>query len=228
MLSEIRKLWKDESLMMEAVRKLGQMTADAEYVYLHAWEACKGQAHIEAIAPSLLEHDKAVNNAERAIRRMVVEHLNINPGKDVSGCLALMIMSKDIERVGDHSRNIFRIGVRIEGKIAEFAFFDRLDPVQERLGEALPMLQRAILDSSEQVAHEILERYQELKKTLKTLSKDLFTAELPSREMAATTFLVRFFTRINAHIGNATSGVIFPLENIDFVTRGLREEEEGR
>jgi len=44
----------------------------------------------------------------------------------------------------------------------------------------------------------------------------------------ATTLIARYLKRVNAHIGNTASGVIFPLENIDFVSRGLKEEEKDR
>jgi len=91
----------------------------------------------------------------------------------------------------------------------------------------LPKLQLAILESSEQVAHEVLAQYQELKPQIRGLYDALLGLETPTtREAVATALLVRSFTRINAHIGNATSGVIFPLENIDFVTRGLRQERQ--
>ena len=99
MLREIRKLWKDGSPMLGVVERLAQMVADAEYVYVHAWEVCTGQAVIDKTDAPLRERDKAVNRGEREIRRLIASHLGINPGEDVSGCLAVMIMAKDVERL---------------------------------------------------------------------------------------------------------------------------------
>ena len=64
-----------------------------------------------------------------------------------------------------------------------------------------------------------------MKKKTKELHNTLFDTEMASREAVAASLLTRVLTRINAHIGNAASGVIFPLDNIDYVSRGLRESE---
>jgi phosphate uptake regulator len=226
MLKKIRALWKDDSLMGEVVQTLGNMVSDAEYVYTHAWEACTGQAVIEATKGPLAQHDKAVNRGEREIRRKVVEHLTINPGQDASGCMAVMIMAKDIERIGDHGRNIFNVAARITCDIPEFMIFDRLAAVHGRIGELLPDLNRAILDSDEVLTHDILRRYTENKQEAKKLIGSLPDLDVPGREAVASTLLCRFHVRVNAHIGNAASGVIFPVENIDFVSRGLKREEK--
>ncbi len=228
MLKEIAALWQDGGIMKEAVRALSQMLADAEYVYVHAWEVCTGQAVIAKTEKPLKKHDKAVNRGEREIRRMLVQHLSINPGQDTSGCLAIMNMAKDAERVGDHARNIFDLGVRLEGKMQDLQFFERLDAIRRPIGKFFPELQRAILDSNEELAREILLRYGEVKKKIKPLKNDLFEAELSTREAVATAFLLRYVKRINAHIGNIASGIIFPLEYIDFVSRGLKQEEKDR
>jgi phosphate uptake regulator len=228
MLKNIRALWKDGSIMHEAIERLGQMVEDAEYVYTHAWDVCTGQAVAEKSKEAIREHDKAVNRNERHIRRLLAEHLTINPEGDVSGCLAVMIMAKDLERLGDHGRNIFNLNARLEGGVSGFKLFPELDGVRKHIAGMFPVLQRAIVESREEIAHEVLKTYQEVKQEVKRLQGSLFDADLAGREAVVTTLLVRYFMRINAHIGNAASGVIFPLENIDFVSRGLREEEKDR
>jgi phosphate uptake regulator len=225
MLEAIRKLWEDDSVMVDVLRMLAHMVDDAKYVYTHAWEVCTGQAVAEKTEAPLREHDKAVNRSEREVRRKVLGHLSINPGKDVSGCMAVMIIARDVERLGDHCRNIYGVGARLPAPVTTFALFKEFDALQRGIEEQFDPLKRAILDSNEKVAHEILERYQALKKQGKALQDKLFTTNMASGEAVASTLLTRFFLRINAHIGNATSGVIFPLENIDFVSRGLRQEE---
>ncbi|MFC1451797.1 PhoU domain-containing protein [Verrucomicrobiota bacterium] len=228
MLKELKALWRDGTIMSDAVRTLARMVADASYVYGHAWEVCTGQAVKDAIAREIREHDKAVNRGEREVRRMLVEHLSINPGKDASGCLAVMIMAKDVERIGDHARNIFGVGMRLDSPITDYRLFGQLDRIQKAVGKHLPKLERAILDSDEAAVDEILTNYQEIKKQVKDAQSSLFEGEMESREAVNSTLLTRFLMRINAHVGNAASGVVFPLENIDFVSRGLRKKEEAR
>jgi phosphate uptake regulator len=194
-------------------------------VYAHAWEVCTGQAVAEKTRDPLRERDKAVNRGEREIRRLIIEHLTLNPGKDASGCMALMIMAKDVERAGDQCRAIFDVGVETGGKVGDFRIFPRMDPVRQHIGDLLPKLQRAVLDTREELAREILEQYQAIKPDARQLLRDLYGSELSGPEAVASTLLAYFLARINAHIGNAASGIIFPLENIDFVSRGLRQQD---
>jgi phosphate uptake regulator len=228
MLKDFLKAWADGGLMKQAVGKLGGMLGDVEYEFNHAWETCLGQTVAEKIADQVKAHDKAVNAAEREIRRLVVEHLTINPGRDVSGCLALLLMAKDAERLGDHARNVFDIGCRLEGRLDELEFGAACGRFAGEISALLPMLQRAVVESDEGLTHEILERYQALKNSIKETNADLQNSSLAAAEAVPVALLLRYFRRINAHLGNIASGIIFPLENIDFVSRGLREEEKER
>ena len=226
MLREIAKVWRRGGLMKDVVDELAQMIVDAEYVFTRAWEVCSGQAIISTTKEPLRERDKLVNEQERKIRRMLVEHMSINPGSDASGCLAVMAMAKDAERIGDLAKDIFKLGAELDGKGRELAYFERLDSVQKLLLQNFPRLQQAIRESSDEIAHEILYTYGQVKTPCKDMINDLLKDDLPTREATITALLIHNFTRINAHIGNAASGVIFPIENIDFVSRGLREEKK--
>lgn len=223
MLKELAAIWRDSGIMKQVVQELGQMVADAQYVYTHAWEVCVGQAVIEETKDPLREADRAVNRGERGVRRMLVEHLTLNPGRDVSGCLAVMVMAKDIERIGDLAKDIFSLGSRFEGKARELKYFDRLDALSAKIGAYFPELQRAILDSNEEIARAILESNKGVKKECGGVLADLYADNVGTQEAVTTALLVRHFRRVNAHLCNAASGIIFPIEDISFVSRGLKK-----
>ncbi|MBN1557580.1 MAG: phosphate uptake regulator PhoU [Lentisphaerae bacterium] len=224
MLTELRALWTEDSIMHDAVKRLGNMVADSGYIAVRAWEVCKGETLPDKIAADMRRRDRAVNESERTVRRIVVEHLALNPGRDLAGCLAVMIMAKDIERLGDHARNIFGVGARIEGGVGGYRHFASLDEIHQAVAGQFPQLERAVVHSDAEAAHHILEAYKRAKPRIKALQKSLFETEMSSIEAVNTTLLTRFYMRMNAHIGNAASGIVFPVEYIDFVTRGLREE----
>jgi len=226
MLKRVAALWQDGSLTKTAMATLGQMISDAEYVFTHAWEACKGQAVLSETAEPLKGHDKAVNRGEREVRRLVVEHLALNPRQDVAGCLALVNMAKDAERVGDHGRNIFGVAATLGGPVNAFTFFGRLDQVQELVAQLFPRLRDAVLASDGDLAHEVISANQSIKDDTKQLQSDVFASDLPAQEAMATILLVRYLKRVNAHLGNIASGIIFPVENIDFISRGLKAEQQ--
>ena len=226
MLKMIAKAWRQEGLMRHALEVLAQMIDDAEYVFTHGWEACAGQAVVEATAKPVRRHDKDVNRGEREIRRLLVEHLSLNPREDVAGCLALMAMSKDAERVGDHGRNIFDVAVRTGGQMCNYRYFGELEAAQKRIQPLFAKLHDAVLQSDDKLTHQVLDGYLEVKEQLKELQTTVLDSDLPSREAMTTILLVRYLKRVNAHLGNIASGVVFSVENIDFVSRGLRKEKE--
>lgn len=222
MLKELAQIWSKGGLMQDVIVELAQMVADARYVYTHAWEVCIGQAVISTTKEQVRERDRAVNRQERRVRRMLVEHLTINPGQDVAGCLAVMTMAKDLERIGDLAKDVFRLGVALDGKGREMKYVERIDALQQNLGSNFPRLEHAVRTSAAAEVDEIFKVYNQIKPQCRALQDDVLADELPTRETAVTVLLLHIFSRINAHIGNAATGIVFPIEDIDFVSRGLR------
>lgn len=203
--------------MQKVAEEFGEMLSDAEYVFSHAWGVIIGRVAIDQIKQLLYDKDIAVNQHEREIRRMLAEHLSINPKQDISGCLTMMSMIKDAERIGDHSKNIFELGVILEGDIKEMKYVDRLSTIQEKISRQFPKLKRAFLESDESMAREILQDYSPIKDECNQTLQDLFSEELSTREAVTTALLSRYLKRVNSHMSNIASGVVYPLDQIDFI-----------
>ena len=133
MLKEIVALWKGETFMGKIVEGFGEMLSDAEYVFTNAWGALTGQLDIEQVKQPLHDKDRAVNGHEREIRRKLLEHLSINPRQDISGCLVIMSLVKDAERIGDYSKNIFDLGVILHRSIKDMKYLTQLSAVQKKI-----------------------------------------------------------------------------------------------
>lgn len=223
MLKEIIKIWKGESFMKNLILEFGEMLSDAEYVFVQAWAGLSGKEDIEKIKDFLYAKDVSVNKHERGIRRKLLEHLSINPRQDISGCLAVMSLVKDAERIGDYAKNIFDLGVMLHGSIKELKYLQRLSELQERIAEHFPKLKKAFLESDDYLAKEILREYVPIKEGCNSILHDLFSETLSTREAVATALLARYLKRINSHMSNIASGLVYPLDRIDFVRGDLLE-----
>ncbi len=223
MLKRIVQLWKKQGVMIKAVDIFGQMLDDCGYVFNESWHVFTGVAEIEEHSKKIRERDIAVNKAEREIRRLLVEHLTINPGQDVSGCLALMTMSKDAERIGDYAKNIFDLASLIGESRTRLRHLEQILQIRDRVSTNMTHLKNAFLDSDEKAAHEILQSYTAIKADINELLHGLFTEDMPTLEALGTVLLLRYLKRINSHISNVASGIIFPIDKIDFVRGGLLE-----
>ena len=129
----------------------------------------------------------------------------------------MMSLIKDAERIGDYSKNIFDLAIMLDGDAKEMKYIERLSSVQRKISERFPLLQRAFLDSNEEAANSVLMEYEAIKGECKGLLLDLFDDKLPLREAVTTTILIRSFKRINSHMSNIATGMVYPMDKIDFV-----------
>lgn len=223
MLKQVMALWKNESFMKRVVEKFGEMISDDEYLFTRAWEVFMGQAVIDQIKQPFYDKDISVNNGEREIRRMLVEHLSLHPRHDISGSLVMMSLVKDAERIGDYSKNIFEVGIVLEGKVKEMKYLERLSSLHRKIADRFPQLKTAFLESDTNIARKILKEYAPIKGECNGILHDLFSEELSTREAVATALLSRYLKRINSHMSNIASGIIYPLDQIDFVRGDILE-----
>lgn len=221
MLKELMTIWRRQGLMTKVVEAFGQMLRDDAFVFTHAWDALAGKYQLEEIAESIHEKDKAVNHQERTIRKMLVEHLSMNPGPDIPGCLAIMSLVKDAERIGDYSKNIFDLAVVLKGRAKDLKYFERLSAIQVKLRGQLEQLDGAFQRGDEQISQRILGEYAAIKTDCTQVLEELFTGTLPARDAVATALLSRFLKRVNSHISNIASGLVYPIDEIDFVRGGI-------
>jgi len=154
---------------------------------------------------------------------MIAEHLSIHPRQDISGCLAMMSLVKDAERIGDHSKNIFEIAIVLQGVFEEMKYLEHLSSIQKRIADRFPLLKGAFLESDEDAAKRILNDYGAIKADCNKILSDLLSEEMPTREAVAMTLLSRYLKRINSHMSNIASGLVYPLDQIDFVRGGILE-----
>jgi len=223
MLKEIISFWKGESFMGELVKEFGGMIGNAEIVFTKSWEAITNSGDLEALKKMIYEKDKAVNHTERDIRRKLMEHLSINPQQDTSGCLAIMSLVKDVERIGDYAKNIFDLRVMLERPIKDFKYSNEFKSIHSKIAGHFPSLKKAFLESDGKLAREILLDYAPIKEECNKILKDLFVTDLNTQEAVGSTLLTRYLKRINSHISNVATGIISPVDQIDFVRGDLLE-----
>lgn len=223
MFGQIANIWKGEPLMKKAIEKFGEMLNQGEYIFNRAWEIFIAQKATEQAKQELYASDTAINNYERDIRKILVEHLSLRPGHDVSGALVMMSMVKDAERIGDYSKNIFEVGILCEEKIKNMKYLDRLSSIKRKIADRFPQLTKAFLESDENLAEKLLMDYTPIKSECNNVLRDLFSEQLSTCESVSTALVSRYLKRVNSHMSNIASGIIYPLDQIDFVRGDILE-----
>jgi len=223
MASEILNMLRGSTLIKKALDEFVTMIGNCEYLYNEAWRVLSTQDDIEKIPQDFYDRDIEVNYQEKEIRRLLFEHLSIRPKHDVSGSLALMSLVKDAERIGDYSKNIFEAGILYKGTVKGIKFFDRIDATHKNIAANFPILKEAFKKSDEKLAKKILNSYPAIKRECDKILYALFDEKLSPNEAVVTAMLSRYFKRINSHVSNIASGIVYPLNEIDFVTGDILE-----
>ena len=165
----------------------------------------------------LWDGDLEVNKLEQTIRRQIITHLSV-PGNeaDVPYCLLLMSLVKDVERLGDYAKNLSEIIKIHPNPLPLGRLFDELLSIRrstENIFSALP----GVFDNVEY--DEALERIREGRRNSRQCER--FIAEVGGSVMdAATTAALilgaRYYKRTNGHLLNVYSGVVMPLDKVDY------------
>lgn len=168
----------------------------------------------EALTLDLSVEDEVVNAHERAIRRMVLEHVSSSPRDEVALSLVLVSIVQDAERLGDLAKNL--------GKTADLAahprmgpHVDALRPVRDRVQAAFPRVRDAFVASDEAAAREVMDAHDRTKTDLADYVQRLAAADdLTSNLGVVLATAGRMIGRTSAHLSNIASGVALPFDQI--------------
>lgn len=223
MASEIIELSRGSTLMKKSLELFIEMIKGDEYLYNEAWRAITAEEKVTKIPDDFYHRDIRINNLEKEIRKLLFEHLSIQPKHDISGCLALMSLVKDAERIGDYSKNVYEAGILHGRDITDIRFYEKVVPTQKKISDNFPVLIKAFEKSDEKLARKILKNYAPIKSECDGILHEILVTEASNNEAIVTTMLSRYLKRINSHISNIASGIVYPLKDIDFVSGDILE-----
>lgn len=175
-----------------------------------ALEALLDNQPLEA---DLDELDDPVDEAERMVRRSVLEHLSFNPEQDLVASLVLVSLVQDAERIGDFARGI--------GELVPLAKSDRIGPFADRLRELAAELrplfeatERAFRDDDPDAARRVMTRCAELKEDFQELTGRIADSDLTADMAVVYANAARILRRIGSHLSNIASSVAQPYDRI--------------
>lgn len=194
-----------------------EMIGHCQWMYQRACEALWADADVDAVKKQVYERDILVNQAERTIRKKIVEHLAIRPKDDTTYCLLLMSLVKDAERIGDYCKNLMDLT----------AYHTLRDDRNDRVAEAHEIersietmfanVAKAFRESDEALGADLVQQERAVTKSCEALiARILETPGFTVRQAVAYTLLARFDKRIAAHLGNIASSLVMPLHKLDY------------
>lgn len=179
-----------------------------------------------AVAPSLdiYATDKQVNRSERDVRRKVITHLSL-AGNQVSPALVAARLAMDIERIGDHTKNIFELAGYYKGKLNVGTFEEKLARLEQQVGELFEKTASTMRDGDKELAREIMSKYkEELASEIDGIVQMIVsgeTSEFSPHTAATLALYVRNLKRIASHLRAVASSVVNPFHRIGYKEKAL-------
>ncbi len=207
MFKQIVETNKRTSLIVDAFEEVTHMVERAERMFDAACTAFMSDQERDV---DVSAEDRAINEGERMIRRLVNQHLTINPTQDLPACLALFSIVHDVERIGDYAKSLSELcqwHSDSEGSEAGRQLHEKIAPL---FGQLL----QALRDEDIDAARQVMRTHEEVKIASDTFVTDSFQDEASNRHTVVQVMAVRFLRRISAHLSNVASSVVNPLDRI--------------
>lgn len=198
------------TLVDSAFRDFSTMLEQSAKMLDLALAALLDNTELEADLESM---DDIVDEAERMIRRTVLEHLSVSPDKQLVPSLVLVSIVQDAERAGDFARGLAELlDIAKSPRTGPFA-----DDLREIAGRVRPMFEtceRAFRKGDSELAQEVVNAHPQIKVDL-----EAYTARVADSDLSADMAIVyasaaRILRRVSAHLCNIASSVTQPFDRM--------------
>jgi|TARA_B110000263_G_scaffold247380_1_gene260118 phosphate transport system protein len=197
--------------------KLSEMLINSMHIYDIAMNCLLGDTNLDTVRDDLYATDKTINELHREVRREMIVHSAVNSRNlDIPLLLSYMTMSKDIERIGDYCKNLFEIA-ETGNTFAKGEDLDSYIELRNDIGKLIVYLQSCLNLEDEAKIRDLIT----LGSSMSSDLDDKITGLLENKETieypVSTTLFYRYLKRIVSHIVNASTALIMPTDQIDYL-----------
>jgi phosphate uptake regulator len=160
--------------------------------------------------------DKGVNDAQRDIRKRIIEHLSLQPTVDVNACLLLMSVVKDAERLGDYAKNLYEVAELFDKPLDIEMFRRYFDELDQEISTLFQLAKEAFVESDDTKAKMAWGYENKIAKWCDNVVRELAKSDLSVNEAVCFTLIARFLKRLVAHLANIATSVVLPLSDLDY------------
>ncbi len=157
--------------------------------------------------------DDVIDEAERMIRRSILEHMTVSPRRDLVASLILASIVQEAERIGDFARGLAEISALAKGpRVGPFA--DELRTLAVRVRSLFEQCEEAFREDDIVMAREIMVTQRELKSELIRYLHEIADSDLTADMALVYGSSATMLRRISSHLSNIVSTVTQPFDRI--------------
>jgi len=227
MFEKFMKIWTEQAFSSKIIEDFLFMIGRSEEMLSYAFKTLTKNAKGKKFQEKIYNKDKIINLKEQDIRKQILIHLSANPYGNISACLALLIIAKDAERLGDYVKNLFELNALVKGDETDNELFNRLFG---EIGDELLMLFKKVDESFRNtdkiVSNEAVQEGRIIAKKCEDVIDEVVESKLSARRVVVLVLGARYIKRIALHLSNIASSVTNPMVQTDYIKE--TEQDENR
>lgn len=197
-------------LLDQARQEVVTMLDKAHKVFGIAWLTLTEDTRDEQLA----KLDREINEGERLVRRLVIEHLALNPEQDLPSSLTLVSIVHDVERLGDYAKSIAELADISDARLTTSGLGQNCRGIHTEIEPLFQLAMDGIVEDSEGKAADLMARHRKIKaQTDEVVAGALGNAQA-NREDLLAVLVSRYLRRISAHLSNVVSSIVNPFDLI--------------
>lgn len=168
--------------------------------------------------------DEQINEREQSLRRSVLEHLAIDPKREMVFSLKLISIVHEAERIGDLAKSLEKTG-RLAKKPRMGNLVQPLRGMRDRILYMFDRAREAFVESEQTAARALMLEHERMKDDVTEYLKQLADREdITANEGIVYAMSARLMSRVSSHLSNIASTVVSPFDQIQ---RAPTWKEEG-
>jgi len=214
------EIWNRKDLLKQSLDLIDEMFDTNREMFIMAVDALE---HKTPVREKIVKKDQIINQNEIQVRKKVLEHLAFSSEQEVTSSLVILGTSKDLERIGDFSKNIADITEQISKK-------HNLEKIQfikykKDIIKMFDLTKKAFMEDDETTAKEVMKMRLSLSKEFNDKVAEMINQENVTSQTIVTILLMRYLKRFSSHLGNIASTVVNPFQLVGFVAEGVDLED---
>ncbi len=223
MFSKLLLLWKGDSPLKTEYEDFVEMLNMARTLFLKIVETLQSGDNMKDIETIVYQSDIKINKLERKIRKALVTHLSLNPGREIPGSLVLMSVVKDAERLGDFCKNLYEASAYWCRECGDMYYAERIGEFRQYVTDVFDSTIKAFETEDDVLAGEIIRDEVKWNKRFDNFIGELVESDISTKEAVCTVLMIRSLKRLQAHLSNIASSVVLPVHHIDHRPAELRD-----
>jgi len=211
------KFLRDEGSdrLEEIESKVQEMLRLDRHEFELAMSALLGHTVAADVNRELRDTDQIVNRLEREIRRQLVVHASVFGGIDTPAVLVYMSIVKDVERIGDYSKNI--LDLALDGaNLSDAPDADEWRSLSTEIAQLITDAGAVFRARDTERCRQLLSRGDQLLDIFDDGVSDLVKRGESEPHAVARALTHRYLKRVVAHLMNLLTAVIMPLDRLDY------------